>query len=265
MGVRVGVILALAAAAAPPPDALASPSVRISSESEHILRNLLSVKTRTSSMGTPERSEMLSRQFVGVPYGAHTLIGSADEAEQLVVQLQKVDCFTYADYVEALKRANDRDEFIARLVDVRYKDGVVEFRSRKHFFTDWSAVAPPVATDITRSLGANSIQVTKDLNQKDSGGVYLPGIPIVSRTISYIPSQQIDSSVVSELRSGDYIGAFAADGGLDVTHIGIFVDTPDGSFLRNASSLRVNNKVVDSPFFDYLNTVPGIVVLRPVK
>jgi hypothetical protein len=34
--------------------------------------------------------------------------------------------------------------------------------------------------------------------------------------------------------------------------------------LRNASSLAANDKVVDSPLFDYLATVPGIVVLRPV-
>jgi hypothetical protein len=93
----------------------------------------------------------------------------------------------------------------------------------------------------------------------------LPGLPIVRRTIAYIPSQRIDSSVRGRLRTGDYIGAYAEDAGLDVTHIGIFIDTPGGPFLRNASSLRINNKVVDSPLLDYLKTVPGIVVLRPVE
>ena len=95
--------------------------------------------------------------------------------------------------------------------------------------------------------------------------MYLPGLPVVPRTISYIPRQQIDSSVLGRLRTGDYIGAYAEDGGLDVTHIGIFIDTPDGPVLRNASSLSANNKVVDSPLLDYLQTVPGVVVLRPVQ
>ena len=90
--------------------------------------------------------------------------------------------------------------------------------------------------------------------------MYLPGLPVVPRTISYIPRQQIDSSVLGRLRTGDYIGAYAEDGGLDVTHIGIFIDTPDGPVLRNASSLGANNKVVDSPLLDYLQTVPGVVV-----
>ena len=95
--------------------------------------------------------------------------------------------------------------------------------------------------------------------------MYLPGLPIVPRTISYIPSQQVDSGVLGRLRTGDYVGAYAEDGGLDVTHIGIFIDTPDRPVVRNASSLRANNKVVDSPLLDYLQTVPGVVVLRPVQ
>ena len=69
------------------------------------------------------------------------------------------------------------EEFFNKLIDVRYKDGTVEFHHRKHFLTDWAAVAPPVATDITKSLGPNSIQVSKHLNQKGAGEVYLAGLP----------------------------------------------------------------------------------------
>lgn len=261
----LGAMSALAVAAAPSPGALASPGVQISSQSEQMLQTLLAVRNNASNAGRSERSDIVSQQFLGVPYGANTLIGSADEAEQLVVDLQEVDCFTYADYVEALKRSDDREEFIANLIEVRYKGGVVKFQDRKHFFTDWSTSAPAIATDITDSLSANSIQSTKHLNEKDSGGVYLPGLPVVPRTISYIPSGWVDATVISRLQTGDYIGAYAEDGGLDVTHVGIFVDTPDGPVLRNASSLSGNNMVVDSSLLDYLDTVPGMVVLRPVK
>jgi hypothetical protein len=234
----------------------ASLAVRISSQSEQILQRLLTAK---------RDGEELSREFLGTPYGANTLIGSETEPEQLVVELEKVDCFTYADYVEALKRADDREQFIAALTTVRYKDGAVGFQTRKHFFTDWSAATPALATDVTASLSTNAIQVAKNLNQKDSGGVYLPGLPVVPRTVTYIPSQSVDSDVLSGLRTGDYIGAYADDGGLDVTHVGIFIDGPDGPVLRNASSLSANDGVVDSPFLDYTQSVPGIVVLRPVQ
>jgi Protein of unknown function (DUF1460)/Transglycosylase SLT domain len=242
----------------------AFPAVRISGQSEQILGRLLTVRNDASRDDVSTRSETVTRQFLGVPYGANTLIGSATEPEQLVVDLEKVDCFTYTDYVEALKRADDREKFINRLIEVRYKDGVVGFQNRKHFFTDWSALKPAIATDVTTGLSAHSIQVAKHLNEKDSGGVYLPGLPVVPRTVSYIPSQQIDSVVLGRLRTGDYVGAYAEDGGLDVTHVGIFIDTPHGPVLRNASSLRANDKVVDTPLVDYLRTVPGVVVLRPV-
>lgn len=261
----LGAISALAVAAAPSPGAIASPAVRISSQSEQTLQTLLTVRDNASDASGSELSDIISRQFLDVPYGANTLIGSATEAEQLVVDLQEVDCFTYADYVEALKRSDDREEFIDNLTTVRYKNGVVDFLDRKHFFTDWSASAPAIATDITKSLSANSIQSTKHLNEKDSGGAYLPGLPVVPRTVSYIPSGSVDSSVIGRLQTGDYIGAYAEDGGLDVTHVGIFVDTADGPVLRNASSLSENNKVVDSSLLDYLSTVPGMVVLRPVR
>ncbi len=241
-----------------------APDVRITSTSEQTLTAMLTARNRAAAADVAERSDIVSRQFLGVAYGANTLIGSANVPEQLVVDLQKVDCFTYADYVEALKRADEREKFIDSLIEVRYKGGSVGFQNRKHFFTDWAASAPAIANDVTTSLSDNAIQVAKNLNVMDSGGVYLPGLPVVPRTISYIPSPQVDGGVLDRLRTGDYIGAYAEDGGLDVTHVGIFIDTPDGPVLRNASSLRADDKVVDSPLRDYLKTVPGIVVLRPL-
>ncbi|MEZ0367176.1 DUF1460 domain-containing protein [Mycobacterium sp. pUA109] len=261
----LAVVTGLLVTALPAPNAAATPPVRISQQSEQILQNLLAASTKAAAAGPTERSDILSRQFLGTPYGANTLIGSATEPEVLVVELQKVDCFTYADYVEALKRSRNRDQFINSLAGVRYQGGVVEFSHRKHFFTDWSAVAPAVATDVTASVSPHAIQVTKNLNQKGAGGVYLAGLPVVSRTLSYIPSQQVDGGAVGRLRTGDYLGAYAEDGGLDVTHVGIFIDTPGGPVFRNASSLQANNKVVDTPLHDYLHTVPGVVVLRPVQ
>jgi hypothetical protein len=261
----LAVTMALLAVEPLVPYATAAPPVSISSQNERTLQELLTVRRGAAGEGPSERSEVLSRQFLGVPYGADTLIGSANEPERLVVELQKVDCFTYADYVEALKRANTREKFVDGLIDVRYKGGVVGFENRKHFFTDWAASAPAVATDITSSLSDNAIQVTKHLNRKDSGAVYLPGLPVVPRTLSYIPSQQIDDGVLGRLRTGDYIGAYAEDGGLDVTHVGFFIDAPGGRLFRNASSLPGNNKVVDSPLLEYVQSVPGIVVLRPLQ
>jgi membrane-bound lytic murein transglycosylase B len=243
----------------------ASSAVRLSPGSSAVLDAALGVARETSVANPAERAERLSRQFLGTPYGADTLVGSATVPEQLVAELERVDCFTLVDYVEALKRSTSRDQFVNALIRVRYKDNAVGFATRKHFFTDWAATGPAVATDITATLSRNTVEVAKNLNRKDSGGVYLPGLPVVPRTVAYLPSAAVDDGVVTQLRTGDYLGAYAEDGGLDVTHVGIYVDGPTGPVLRNASSLSANQKVVDSPLFDYLRTVPGIVVLRPVQ
>lgn len=236
----------------------AAPPVRISQASAQILDSML------ATTGDSSDAASISAQFLGTPYGANTLIGSATEPEQLVVDVDSVDCFTYADYVEALKRSDDRDDFVENLIDIRYKNGEVTFESRKHFFTDWSASSPAVATDITSTLSSEAVASPKNLNSTDAGGVYLPGLPVVARTVTYIPSDAVDASVVDRLRTGDYVGAYATDGGLDVTHVGIVVESADGPLLRNASSLPGDDRVVDSPLIEYVQTVPGIVVLRPV-
>ncbi|MEV0709693.1 DUF1460 domain-containing protein [Nocardia aurea] len=224
----------------------------------------LAARASESGRSRADLVELLSRQFLGTPYGADMLVGSASRPEQLVVDFRRVDCFTYLDYVAALSQSGDRDQFVRNLIETRYTDGRVDFAQRRHFFTDWAHTRKINATDVTASVDPRAVTVTKDLNAKGDGGNYLPGLPVVRRDITYIPSEFVDEAVIARLRNGDYIGAYAAQPGLDVTHVGIFATTPAGPVLRNASSLAANNKVVDSPLLEYARTVPGIVVLRPV-
>ncbi|MGL5443897.1 MAG: N-acetylmuramoyl-L-alanine amidase-like domain-containing protein [[Mycobacterium] stephanolepidis] len=263
-GYRLFALLALICALCASPVAAAD-TVQISPANERRLQELLAERNRIEVENPAQLSAAVSALFLHVPYGADTLIGSASIPEQLVVELTRVDCFTYADYVEALKRSGDRADFIAQLTQIRYRGGEISFTQRRHFFTDWAADAPANATDVTTSLGVPAEQVAKTLNVKDSGGNYLPGLPTRPRTVAYIPSARVSDVVIANLHDGDYLGAYATAGGLDVTHVGIFLRTPNGPVLRNASSLRANNQVVDTPLGEYLGTVPGIVVLRPTR
>ncbi|WP_433685867.1 DUF1460 domain-containing protein [Nocardia sp. CA-119907] len=259
------VLLALVGIALPTlPAAVGTPSAAIDDVTARKIDELLALRAATpGARGKGELIDLLSSRFLDTPYGADMLIGSASQPEQLVIDMRRVDCFTYLDYVEALSRSTDRDQFVAHLIETRYTDGRVEFQQRKHFFSDWSHTARIAATDITAALGTAAVTVTKRLNAKADGGQYLPGLPVVDRDITYIPSGAVGETVIAQLRTGDYIGAYADQPGLDVTHVGIFVMTPNGPVFRNASSLAANNKVVDSPFTDYVRSTPGIVVLRP--
>ncbi|MFI5778666.1 DUF1460 domain-containing protein [Nocardia sp. NPDC051570] len=245
------------------PTAGATPTANLDDTTSHKLDELLAVRNGLRA-GTPrgDAIDQLSARFLGTPYGPDMLVGSPTQPEQLVVDLRRVDCFTFLDYVEALSRSADRADFMNKLVETRYAGGQIDFWHRKHFFTDWANTPRIAATDITGSLTSAAITVSKHLNAKVDGSNYLPGIPVVDRDITYIPAGAVNDAVVSQLHTGDFIGAYADEPGLDVTHVGIFVRTPNGPVFRNATSLAAY-QVVDTPLSQYVATTPGVIVLRP--
>lgn len=209
-----------------------------------------------------QKVDFISSRFLGTPYLSHQLIGSRDIPEVLTIDFRGLDCFTYLDYVEALRRSSRPEDFITNLIKVRYIDSDVSFYHRRHFFTDWAQRNSVLAEDITRKISQHTQSSNKILNQKANGDSYLPGLPPVMRTLNYIPGKAINNQVIRHLKTGDLIGIYTPLAGLDVTHVGLFINTDKGPVFRNASSLAKNNQVVDTPFLQYVTTKPGIIVLR---
>ncbi len=236
--------------------------VEMDAQTADKLKALLKIQPPRGSTDIGQMNDLISREFLHTPYAANRLHGSATLAEKLVVDFRGLDCFTYLDYVEALRQSSDEAGFINNLVQIRYVNGDINFLNRRHFFTDWAHAGQPMAEDVTAQLSANAVTVAKRLNQKADGGRYLPGLPGAERDITYIPSALIDQHLLSHLRTGDYIGIYTHLSGLDVTHTGLFIQTAQGPVLRNASSKKDQGAVIDSPFMEYVHNVPGIVVLR---
>ncbi|MNJ28767.1 hypothetical protein D3C77_233140 [compost metagenome] len=207
--------------------------------------------------------EEISSALMDTPYQADTLIGSVTVPEQLVVDLRHLDCFTFIDNVEALRRSSNNQEYIKQLIKVRYAQGKVDFSHRRHFFTDWAQDRDAQAQDVTSDLGSVTKIVEKDLNIKADGTPFIPGLSGVSRRIAYIPGPVFNSETIKNIKDGDYIGVYSDLPGLDVSHVGVFIRTANGPVFRNASSRSMNRKVVDYPFVEFVAKVPGIVVLRP--
>jgi len=211
-----------------------------------------------------DRITFISEQFLGVKYGEFTLTGNFERPEKFVVNLEYVDCFTFIDYVEAMRLSSSFLEFKENLKKVRYQAGKVAYGWRNHFFTDWVFNNRDFLEDVTKKVGGSATgKILKFLNIKEDGTLYLEGINKRESEISYIPSVSIDSSVVSMLKNGDYVGIYTEKAGLDVSHVGILVKKNNKVFLRHASSLETNRKVVDQNLLEYLSAKPGILVLRP--
>lgn len=206
------------------------------------------------------RIDFISAAFAGVPYSAGTLPGPQDGPEHLVIDLSQVDCFTYIDYVEAMRLSASYDAFAANLARVRYKRGKIAYAARRHFFTDWASTSH--VTDVTAAIGGKHARTElKVLNRKADGSLFVPGIPEKRRRVAYIPSPAAGLEAAAGLRTGDYIGIYAEDPGLDVTHTGIAVIKGGKPIFRHAS--QVEGKVIDVHFISYLAAKPGIIVLRP--
>ena len=211
-----------------------------------------------------KRIEFLSGRFLGVKYKASTLIGDMDTPEVLVIDLQGVDCFTYLDYIEAMRLSRSFSEFKKNLKKVRYRSGKVAFENRNHFFTDWRVFNSAHVDDVTEKVGGiRTKSVRKMLNLRKDGTYFLPGITPVEREIQYIPSNTIDETVTGRLKTGDYVGIYTEMQGLDVTHTGIIIKKQDKVYLRHASSAKKNRKVVDQDLITYISKTPGLIVLRP--
>jgi len=218
----------------------------------------------TSLLNTPgQRISFLSSQFLLTPYGESTLIGNKDR-EVFTINLDRVDCLTFIEYIEAMRISGSFNEFKENLKRVRYRGGNVSFRKRNHFFTDWRIHNKTLVRDVTQRISDKCAEVWKHLNRKDKGARWIPDIPVVRRKIRYIASRLIDAHVVDNLQTGDYTGIYSDDEGLDVSHVGIIIKYDDEIFLRHASSHKRHRRVIDEDFRGYINRKPGIIVFRPI-
>ncbi|MBF0505797.1 MAG: DUF1460 domain-containing protein [Nitrospirae bacterium] len=211
-----------------------------------------------------ERILRLSSLLLGVAYKESTLIGDIDTPEVLVINLEEIDCVTFIEYVEAMRLSVSFQEFEKNLKMVRYRSGKVAFPARKHFFTDWIEFNKDLVDEVTGLIGGQkTVYIRKQLNVTEDGTSLVYGIQPFWREIAYIPSYAIDDALVDALQTGDYIGIYSGRPGLDVSHAGIFIVDGDKAWLRHASSVKEQRKVIDQDFRSYMTAKPGIIVLRP--
>ena len=221
------------------------------------------IRDASALVGPGERVAFISEKFLGTAYQANTLIGGQSRPEEFVINLSAMDCFTFLEYVEALRLSRSFPEFPDQLRRVRYRSGIVSFAARNHFFTDWAVHRKPFVQDTAPHIG-KVVSVSKTLNLKADATHFLPGLDHVARTVSYMPVAALDEKVMKALEAGDYAAVFSDSPGLDVSHAGIIIRKDRTLFFRHASSADNIRKVVDQDLLDYMSGKPGLVVLRPV-
>lgn len=198
----------------------------------------------------------LSEKFLGIKYVSNTLSNYEIDTskENLIINFDALDCFTFIDTINALKNSDNKNEFKHNLINTRYKNGEISYHTRNHFFSDWLDVNS--VQDITCTLGKCK-KTIKYLNKDEK---YLKEIPTQKREISYIKSNIVDTAL---LKNGDYIGIYTDKKALDVTHTGIIIKKFGKVFIRHASSLQKN--IIDSELLEYTKNKLGIIVYRAIN
>jgi hypothetical protein len=229
-----------------------------------------------------------ARQFIGVPYVAHTLEGNDEEC--LVVNTRQLDCTTLVETVTALTICTQRgektfDNYKQRLTQLRYRGGRLQgYVSRLHYFSDWirdkqtmgfvSEIQQPnppftAVQKVRVSYMSTHTQAYQALKAHPE---WIPVIASQERNLTgltarFIPKSQVKNSKAlrQAIRDGDIIAITCSKAGLDIAHLGFAVWRKDGLHLLNASQLH--HRVIEEPMTldQYLSKHPshtGIRILR---
>lgn len=230
----------------------------------------------------------LARQFMGVPYVAHTL--EVNDREQLVVNTRQLDCTTLVETVAALKCCAQKGlktfaDYRRELTMLRYRNGVLtDYTSRLHYFSDWiddkekmgivtEVQQPNPPFTAVQQLDVNYMsrhpQAYKALKARPQ---LVPAIrqqeeALTGRRCLYIPKSGVQNSRLlrQTVRDGDIIAITSNKEGLDIAHLGFAVWHKDGLHLLNASMLH--KKVVEEPMtlYRYLQKHPSFTGIRVVR
>jgi hypothetical protein len=216
------------------------------------------------------RVDKISRYFLGVPFDSTgpTGEGGFDTVDTSpIYNIHRFDCLTYVEHVLALALSSNSGEFISRLVRLRYKDGIIDYAHRNHFFViDWLANNGDIAALIRPQEG---IVVTRTISKKDFFGrkglaIHVPDT-LVSVNAWSVEGFMAELSVQS-IGPGIYIIGFIKKRFRRVitNHVGFAVITPRACILRDANKTR--GRVCETDLVKYLDhyapLLEGVLLVR---
>lgn len=218
--------------------------------------------------------------YLGKPYVAHTL--EVNDKEQLVVNLEEVDCTTFVEYVLAQSLADTRGgEMEDYLKRIRYRDGRIDgYTSRLHYIAEWieSGVQNSFIEDVTAQCSPDTMLLQlsfmsthpdsyRHLKQSPENVEKMKTVEkkLSGQFVHYLPKDKITDEGPAWIKDGDIFCITTSTAGLDVVHLG-FACHRDGQLkLLHASSSRKQVVLSEGSFaqmFPLNKSWTGVRVLR---
>ena len=229
-----------------------------------------------------------ARQFLGLPYVAHTL--EVSDPECLVVNLRELDCTTFVETVCALTLTHRQGKaslaaFCENLERLRYWNGRMDgYCSRLHYFTWWMQdnIRKGLVREVTdpRYFTAHITVRNYYMSRHPDRYAFLKGHPDRVQEIrrieetyngpggNYLPQKNtgLGRQQLEVIHSGDIMAIVTTKAGLDYSHLGFAVWAADGKLHMIHASSQLKKVVEDTrPLQDYLSSISTSVGVRLLR
>ncbi|MDQ7062884.1 MAG: DUF1460 domain-containing protein [candidate division KSB1 bacterium] len=207
------------------------------------------------------RLMVYSERGKGTPYLIF-LLGEGPEAkydQDPLMDFARVDCMTFVEQCLAMAISNSYAEMFRRLQRIRYRDGVISYKTRNHYtIADWLPNNRWLLKDATTNIGGPWTRpMTKVIDRRaffQASGLPedeltdVPGPDTL--TVSYIPAEHL-LKIKDRLQGGEIVSIVSSQPGIFSAHMGLIVRDRYGNVIfRHGSSARRNRKVVDERLED---------------
>jgi hypothetical protein len=201
-----------------------------------------------------QRVDFIAGALRGTNYRGYTLIGGPNQPEKFVARDDGFDCVTFCETVLAAAKAANLDEFESNLKAIRYRDGVVAWRERNHYFFEWSQ--HNIENKSCRAVAMNgAVELEKTV-------YWHPELGRRRFSMSAIPRATMLANK-NKLAAGDIIGFVTKRPNLDYFHVGFIAFGKNGELLLRHASLS-RHRVLDESMnrFCAVNRVHYVTLLR---
>lgn len=194
------------------------------------------------------------------------------QKEVLVINLKKFDCVTFVESMIALTQTQRSaavptyETYKKNVTNVRYRNGVVDYAARLHYFSDWlfENEKRGILKNITKDIGGETfpksvfyMSFKRDTlygNMADSTtfkAVKTIEEAITKREKFYIPKERV-TDIENKIKNGDIIAVTNRLDGMDMAHTGFAVWKNGRVYMLHASSKYKKVIMTDVPLADYL-------------
>jgi hypothetical protein len=209
-----------------------------------------------------QRLAAIAKHSVGTPYADGPLGEGPDgryDSDPLI-DMSRADCVTFMEQSIAFAAGLNYEHAFDLLQEIRYKDGVIDFEHRNHFFVaDWIE-NNPFCVEVTDDLDVPTRPIKRTISRRDFfERVNAPGLgtdtPDRVETLSIIPSQHVaDAEMV--LPSPSIVVFVGKVEWLFALHTGLYIRDDDGSGRLYHASSR-SGEVVAADLTEYVEEQGG--------